>query len=270
MEDLPSRAWEPVTPRGVAAFARATFGRLFLVQSIVAVLVAATVAWFIYDAWFPVVRAAIRQLPETGTIRGGKLEWPGNSPHGLAEGTFLSFIVDLDNKGEARSPAHVEIEFGKEKVLVHSLLGYVEFDYAKGWVMAFNRRELTPWFGAWQPPLLALTVLGVILFLMVSWLVLATLYMLPAWLFLFYANRDLKLGECWRLSGAALMPGALMMIAGILLYDFGVVDLVGLAFVFAGHLVLGWIYLFISPLFLPRPGAEVAPGKNPFVEAQSK
>ena len=33
----PTFAWEPLTPRGVAAFARASFGRLFLVQTIVAV-----------------------------------------------------------------------------------------------------------------------------------------------------------------------------------------------------------------------------------------
>jgi hypothetical protein len=54
------------------------------------------------------------------------------------------------------------------------------------------------------------------------------------------------------------------MAAGILCYDFGVVDLVGLGFILAGHFVLGWIYLFIGPLFLPRSVAAKATGKNPF------
>jgi len=264
MDSLPQAAWEPVTPRGVAAFARATTGRLFLVQFFVALIVAATVVWFLRDAWFPTVRAAIKKLPDAGEIRGGKLDWHGPSPQLLAEGTFLAFTVDLEHKGEARSAAHVEIELGRENLFVRSLLGYVELRYPKGWIVALNRGELTPWVGAWQPWLLALTALGIVVFLFVCWLTLATLYMFPAWLLMFYADRDLKSRECWRLAGAALMPGALMMAVGILLYDFAVVDLVGLGFIAAGHLVLGWIYLFISPLFLPRSAPVTEVAKNPF------
>ena len=52
-------AWEPLTPHGVAAFARATLGRLLLVQSIIALLVAASVAWFLYDNCFLVINSAI-------------------------------------------------------------------------------------------------------------------------------------------------------------------------------------------------------------------
>ncbi len=80
----------------------------------------------------------------------------------------------------------------------------------------------------------------------------------------YFANRDLSLQSGWRLAGAALMPGALLMILGILLYDFGVLDLTGLGFVAAGHVVLGWIYLLISPLFLPRHPTAAESGKNPF------
>jgi len=129
---------------------------------------------------------------------------------------------------------------------------------------------LAPWWGAWQPAVLALTAFGVMVFLFGSWFALATFYAVPVWVLVFFANRDLKLRECWRLAGAALMPGALLMIVGIVLYDFGVVDLVGLGFIAAGHIVLGWIYLFIGPLFLPRAGATKREGKNPFVEPSAK
>jgi hypothetical protein len=54
------------------------------------------------------------------------------------------------------------------------------------------------------------------------------------------------------------------MVAGILLYDFGIVDLVGLGFIAVGHLVLGWIYLFIGLLFLPRMASVSGARKNPF------
>lgn len=263
-------AWEPLTPRGVAAFARATTARLLVVQLLVALLVAMVVAWFLFDAWCPIVREAIKHLPDEGQIRGGQLNWRGDSPRLLAESTFLAFSVDLDHSGEFRSPAHLQVEFSRRNLFVYSLLGHAVLDYPTGYTVAFNREELGPWWGAWQPSLLAIAALVVIVGLMSSWFLLAAIYALPVWLLVYFANRDLKLVECWRLAGAALLPGAVLMAAGILLYDFGAVDLVGLGFVTAGHLLLGWIYLFICPLFLARAPQAEAAEKNPFVPPDAK
>lgn len=80
----PTFAWQPLTPSGVAAFADARLRRLLLVQFVVAVLVAGTVAWFLHDVWFPKLREGIRQLPAQGEIRRGKLAWRGDSPVQLA------------------------------------------------------------------------------------------------------------------------------------------------------------------------------------------
>jgi hypothetical protein len=57
------------------------------------------------------------------------------------------------------------------------------------------------------------------------------------------------------------------MAAAILLYDFGVLDLVRMAVVTVAHLVLGWIYLGVSLLFLPRPEEVAAQRQNPFASA---
>jgi hypothetical protein len=62
-------AWEPITPRGVAAFARTTTGRLWLVQLVVAGAAALVAIWLVINGVFPTVRAAIRQLPDSGEIR---------------------------------------------------------------------------------------------------------------------------------------------------------------------------------------------------------
>src|SRR5882672_7981748 len=78
-----SFAWQPLTPRGVAAFARTTFGRLLLVEFVVALIVTGTVVWFVVVAWFPTVRAAIRRLPEQGAIRQGELNSPRTAPEPL-------------------------------------------------------------------------------------------------------------------------------------------------------------------------------------------
>lgn len=265
-----SFAWEPLTPRGVAAYARATSGRLFVAQLLVALVVAAAVVWFLHDGWCPTVRAAIERLPNEGEIHFGKLDWRGESPQLLAEGTFLAFSVDLEHKSALRSPAHVQVEFGKETFLVQSLLGYTEARYPAKWIVAFNRKELKPWWGAWQPALLAVAAAAVVVGLLLVWYALAAIYALPVRLVAFFSNRDLKLHECCRLAGAALMPGALLMAAGILLYDFGVLDLVGLGFVAGGHFVLGWIYLFASLLFLSKNPVAASTRKNPFTTRDNK
>jgi hypothetical protein len=256
-------AWQPLTVRGVAAFARAPLGRLLIVQFIVALVAAGTVVWFLHKAWFPQISEAIRQLPPQGELRSGRMDWQGANPARLAEGRFLALVVDLDHTGEARSPAHVQVEFGRTNCMFFSLLGYVQGAYPRGWAVAFNRTELGPWWGAWAPAILA-TVMGlVVVGLMVAWACLATVYSLPVWLVGFFANRDLSLRGSWRLAGAALMPGALFMCAVVVLYGCGAVDLVRLAVAGALHLVVAWVYLIISPLCLPRHPA-VAVNANPF------
>src|SRR4051812_45144341 len=81
---MPRHAWQPFTPRGVAAFAGATLTRLVLVQSIVAVIVAVALLWFLRIAWFPVITESIQRLPQAGVIRRGELQYGGESPGRLA------------------------------------------------------------------------------------------------------------------------------------------------------------------------------------------
>ena len=265
-----SRAWQPLTPRGVAAFAGAPLSRLLLVQFVFAVCAATAAAWFLYADGFPVIRAAIRQLPPRGEIRSGRLNWAGDSPRMLAEGRFLAFTVDLNHAGAARSPAQFQVEFGRENVRIFSLFGYTECAYPKDWIIAFNRPELQPWWGAWEAPLSGIAVGGVIACLMVSWALLETLYGSAAWLTGYFANRNLNLRGCWKLAGAALMPGALLMTAGIIFYGLGVLDLVELMVTAGAHFVVGWIYLFVSLFFTPRLPASSVAGGNPFVTPASE
>jgi len=256
-------AWEPLTPRGVAAFARARLSRLLLVQFVIASLAAAVVVWFLSAGCFPTVRAAIRNLPATGAIRSGRLDWPDNSPRLLAGGRFLAFIIDPNHSGQIQSPADLQIEFGRETVRVSSLFGYAEWNYPADWLMAFNRTELEPLWGAWEPEWLGIMVLAVVAGLMLSWTVLATVYFLPAWLVGYLANRRLNFRGSWKLTGAALMPGAVLFTAAIALYGFGLLDLIQFCFLFGAHAVLGWIYLLVSQLFLPRVDSQLSKG-NPF------
>ena len=145
---------------GCGGVCPAPLRRLLLVQFIVAVLVGGTVVWLLRDAYFPTISAAIAQLPAAGEIRSGQLDWRGESPQLLAEGQFLALSVDREHSGAIRSPAHVQIEFGKTNLLIHSLLGYAEVEYPRGWIIAVNRTELSPLWGAWRPWLQVATVVG--------------------------------------------------------------------------------------------------------------
>ena len=256
-------AWEPLTPHGVAAFGRARIGRLLLVQAIAAVLAAASACWFLSDSCFPVIGQAIGQLPAQGEIRSGQLDWRGPAPQLLAEGRLLAFAVDLDHSGQIHSSAQVQIEFGRQTVRVFWLPGYAKFSYPTGWIIAFNQTTLEPLWEAWAPELLALTGAAVVPGLLLSWAALATIYFLPLRLLAFFTNRDLNLRASWKLSGAALLPGALLLTAALALCGLGFFGLVTLAFIFGAHFVLGWIYLLVSLLFVPRTPAAPPKG-NPF------
>jgi hypothetical protein len=265
-------AWEPLTPRGVAAFARAPLWRLVAAQLAVALLAAAVTGWFLEEECFPVVRAAIRHMPDEGEIRAQRLDWRGGSPVKLAGNHFLGLGVDLDHSGLLAREAHVQVEFGRGdlQIMVAPLPGRFIFDYPAGWRIAFNGPELDSRWGAWEPELMVGAAAAMVAGLLISWAVLATVYCVPVRLITLYENRDLNWGQSWRLAGAALMPGALFLTFGLLVYCLSSMALVQLGVVWALHLVIGWIYLFISPFFLPRhPAAEVARG-NPFAGEQRK
>jgi hypothetical protein len=59
------------------------------------------------------------------------------------------------------------------------------------------------------------------------------------------------------------MPGALLLTAAIVLFGLAALDLVQFCFLFGAHVALGWIYLFLSQLFLPRIDSKPSP-VNPF------
>ena len=260
-------AWQPVTPQGVAAFAHAPWRRLLLVQLIIALLVGAATAWFIQISYYPVITSAIENLPTNGEIRSGKLAWTNASSTVLAAGRFLALTVDMDHAGKQRTVADVQFEFGRTNVFIHSLLGYAVVAYPRDWVLATNRTDLEPLWGAWRPPILVLIVLGVAVGLMASWYLLATLYAAPVWLLGFYLNRDLDWRRSWRFCGAALLPGAILMLFAISFYTLGVMDLVQLGFVYASHLVIGWAYLLVA-IFFVRQAGEISEPKNPFKSAK--
>jgi hypothetical protein len=262
----PKFAWEPITPRGVAAFARASFERLFVMQAVFALIGAAAVVWVLSDGIFPTINDAINELPDTGEIHSGRLDWRDDSPVMLAEGKILAFSVDLEHGGSLHSPADFQFEFGRDSIRIFSLFGEAEMAYPPGYIIAANQTDARPVWGAWAPDILGLAAIGTFFGLLLAWAALATVYFLPVWLLCFFSNRDLNFRASWKLAAAALMPGALLLSLALVLYDVGTFDLVQLCFAFGMHFIISWVYLFVSPMFLNR--VLPAEPKNPFTPAK--
>src|SRR5690349_13535070 len=165
-EDRPfPTAWQPLTARGVSAFSRATIGRLLIVQLIVALLIAASTLWFLSTNWFPTVREAIRQLPETGQIRNQVLNSPRTSTAPLAETRFLAFVMDVEGAGTPAIKTDLRVQFHRNKFAFCSLLGCLAFDYPADRTVLFSRLELESWWAAWEPVIYTLAGLSIVVWL---------------------------------------------------------------------------------------------------------
>jgi hypothetical protein len=259
-------AWQPLTPRGLAAFSRAPVGRCLLLQTIFAFLVVGAVLWFLATNWFPVVRQAMRQMPADGLIQNQQLISSRTAAATLAESRFLTFVLEVGEAGSSSGvTTDVRVAFRSRGYTVCSLLGCLAFDYPKGATVQFNPPELESWWVAWEPTIYTVTALAVAAGLLTSWLILATIHCPMVRLYAFFKDRQLTLAGSWKLAAAALLPGALLVAVGIVLYGLGLMDLIGFLVLWALHLFVGWAYLFVSPLHLPQTSDAIAVARpNPF------
>lgn len=255
------RAWQPFTPKGIAAFATASFGRLFAFQVLVALLSGSAVVWLLWTVWFPIARESIQNLAGDGAIRAGTLELPGFGLQRLATNRFLTLAIDVDSDRRHDYSADVFMVFRRSHVDVCSLFGCAARPYPVR-DAAFTRLELEAQWGAWQPFLLGIAGIMVAFAVLFSWWILATLYFLFARLLAFFQDRALTLGGSWRLCSAALLAGTAFLVLGVVGYGLSVVNLIPLLLLAALHLVIPWALIVFAVLALPRALPKPA---NPFV-----
>jgi hypothetical protein len=257
----PPVAWQPFTPKGIAAFAAAKLGRLFLLQVIVALIAAGAVVWFLWGVWCPSVREAIQNLPATGAIRSGELDIGESAAERLVTNRFLTFAIDAQSSRRHSFSADVFVVFRRSHYEVCSLFGCASFYYPVP-NAPFNRLELEAKWGAWEPILLGIAAAATGLALLFAWWLLATLYCPAVWLLAFFCDRQLTLGGSWRLCGAALLAGALLLTAGVVAYGLRALDLIHLLIVALLHIVVPWVLIIFA--VLARPGTTAKLATNPF------
>jgi hypothetical protein len=240
----PPAAWQPFTFGGVAAFANARLTRLLAAELATAVLVAASAVWLLHRAYCPIILQAIQKMPETARVADGALQ--GVPDTLMAESPFLAIVAKPQAGGEIGQDADLQIQLRQNDVCTGSVFwpdwGW-DIQYGRGTSINLARSNLEPWWSAWQPVLLAGAAGAGVLSLLLVWAVLAVIYMAPAKFIAWVADRFLTWGGAWRLASAALLPGAVVMAVAIMLYAWSAIDLVGLSFFIAIHMMIGWIYL---------------------------
>jgi hypothetical protein len=257
---LPS-AWQPFTFRGVAAFAFASYQRLFWFQVFFAVLCSGTIVWALHYAWSPVIRSAVRSLPVEAPVRIEQLVYPPSAPPVLAESRHLAVLL---NPLAGASASDVRFEFRPHALRVCSLLGCLVLPYPKNQAIYFTRQEAAPWWDAWEPNLLGIIAIVSGLGFLALWSLLATIFCLPIRLYAYFTDRQLTLGGAWRLSAAAFLPGSIALITATILYAIGTADLIRFLIGVPGHFVIGIAYLAIVPRKLGFIPTVPPPTVNPF------
>jgi hypothetical protein len=150
---------------------------------------------------------------------------------------------------------------------VCSLFGCADFAYPTR-EAPFSRLELEAKWGAWEPVLLGIAATATALGLLFAWWLLATCYFLFVWTLAFFVDRQLTLGGSWRLCGAALLPGAFLLTAGIVGYGTGLLDLIRLLIVSILHVLVPLVLIIFATL--ARPDVTANFRVNPFGQTPPK
>jgi hypothetical protein len=248
----------------VAAFAGAPWRRLFLAQTLTALLFAAGAVWFLGHCYAPVIAEEIQKMPEGAGLTNGQL---AGIPGVQSETKFLSIAVAAEEDTELDHSADLEIVLRQDHVEVSSslssALGSLEFGYNNQSALDLSRSHLEPLWGAWRPVLLVAAGLAVAVCLLLLWVVLAWIYAPAAKLIAWFCDRQLTWPGAWRLACAALLPGALLLALGLVLYGSQMADIFGLGYFGTVHLLVGWVYLLAAPAFAPRLSSARI-NSNPF------
>ena len=250
----------PLTFSGVASFASTGWARLFLWQAVVIATIAGSFMLLLGQHWSPVLDTAIAQLPEQGGLIEGRLQWSDTHTGTLAGNQFLRIIVDPKGEQQHGQIADFQIELRNESWVVGSILGYVEFPYAPK-TFRIDRTKHIPWWGSRRPFLLIGISLSVGLIYGVMSLLLGFFGIWPAKAVAFFSDRQGRTGQLLRLGTAAWLPPGALMATASHCYALSLLPLMGLSIMIPLYFLVGWVYLFFSPLFLPR---AVHSDENPF------
>jgi hypothetical protein len=204
-------------------------------------------------------------MPDGASLANGQLAGlPGVL---ISETRFLSIAIAADDDAVLDQSADLQFALRRDHLDISSMFssafGSLEFNYGNQSALDLSRSHLDPLWGAWRPVLLVAAGLAGVVALLLLWSVLACIYAPAAKLAAWFCDRQLSWPGAWRLACAALLPGAVLPVLGLVLYGWQIVDIFGLGYFWSVHLLVGWVYLLAAPAFAPRlTSAKIS--RNPF------
>lgn len=251
----------PLTPQGIAAYANAE--RIFFTTTIAlfAIVCSVCICVMANRCILHPISLAIERLPEQGAISNGKLQWFTNEPTILIETRSISIHVNPTDEEPIADGADLQVVFCKEKLLLRSLLGWLSVKYSESFNLPLNLKELWTTWGAYKNAIITAVLLITVCFLPLVWMTLGLIYKIPVALISKILKRKFELSGIFRISVMSQMLPAIIMCVGILLYAYGRIDLTTLLIIFANHIPFAWIYLIITPFYLPKIPEDT---NNPF------
>ena len=260
-------AWQPLTGRGIARFAQASWGRLFLVQALFAVATSATVLWCLHVAWIPELEKAITTLPDTNAgVRSGQLTWPSSEARLLNSSRLLSLAVDPTSSADLGQNGDLQLEFRGHDLRFRGILGQVTVPYPVRWDLPLDRSGATALWGAWRWPVLTLLGIGLWVTFGIVTLTLGLVLTVGIAIAVWAWGWSLTPGGAWRLGVAAFLPASLVFDAALVLYARYWMGLASLAGAVGLSLFAGLFWTVCALPHLPRrPVREEVP--NPFGNA---
>lgn len=261
------KGWVPLTPNGVAAYAGSPLKRVVVLQAISGTLCTLAIAWILVASVFPTLRQALQNLPDQGLLTLGELRFPENTPfkHPLATSTWLAVDVDPTTTAHRNASRDLDLIFTRSEVRLISTLGTARIPYPPLWHLPFNRLEMLAAWEAWEGMLYGALLLASFATLMVSWWLLATVHCLLPRILAYFTDRELNLGAAWKLTAAALIPGAALMVMGLVALEADVMGGVQFALLFVIHFLVPIVYSLLATCHLPPRAIRTAHTKNPFV-----
>lgn len=235
----------PLTGGGISKLAHAPISRLIFFQLITALIAGACVALALRQAWFPVVEAAVEQLPREAALQDGRLYWPDSVPRRLAQNSALEIVVQprTERFSTLGQTSDLQLELRLDHWRLNGILGGLLFLYPPSGLIPLDRQNTSAAWGAWKDIGTLLTAVLLSSSLVITWWALAWVYTIPVWLLGRFFERFFSPIIALKLSAGSLIPGALFASVGFVAYGFDQILLPGLILIQLAHIVVAWLFI---------------------------
>lgn len=251
----------PLTPKSIATFNNAKFIILLVNWIVFGCICSFFITKAINKAVISSITTAVQNFPQKGEIKSGALYWETNGIFVLSGAKFFSISINATDEEDIADSSDIQIILGKNHFRLRSFFGWLEIKYPLWFRLPLSYKEVFPVWDAYMPAIKVSVFISSIVVLLIVWTIVSLIYSLFAKFLIRLFNRISEPGGAFKISGASLIPAALIMSIAILGYSLRYLDLLSLMIVFGCHFIISLCYLFLSVFHLEKVPVKA---ENPF------